>query len=136
MSYAVQVADAVLRSTPDLIVRFGLELRRIYANPRFEELSGLGPHQYLGRRLSDLSPLGALAAPLEQCLRAALATRRLQALTDPLAALRVLCVQIAIDDFCTGYSALDFLFRRPAPPERFEGLLDEDYSAVSVPRNT
>ncbi|NRF67735.1 EAL domain-containing protein [Aquincola sp. S2] len=80
MSDLVNVAEAVLRSSPDLIVRFDLELRRVYANPRFEELTGLKPEHYLGRRPSEASPIGALALPLEQCLRAALATGRLQEL--------------------------------------------------------
>jgi diguanylate cyclase (GGDEF)-like protein/PAS domain S-box-containing protein len=78
MSDLLNVAEAVLRSSPDLIVRFDLELRRVYANPRFEELSGMRPEHYLGRRLSELSPIGELALPLEQSLRAALATGRLQ----------------------------------------------------------
>lgn len=72
------IGAAVLRSTPDMIVRFDLALRRVYANPRFEELTGLRPDEYLGRRLSERSTIGALALPLEQCMRAALATGQLQ----------------------------------------------------------
>lgn len=78
MSELLNVAEAVLHNSPDMIVRFDLGLRRVYANPRFEELSGLKPEDDLGRRPSEPSPIGALAQPLEQCLRAALATGRLQ----------------------------------------------------------
>lgn len=77
---AADVVGSVLENSPDIIVRYDLELRRIYANPRFEELNGLKPEQYLGRRLSEVSRMGGLAERLEQCMRRAIETGQLQEL--------------------------------------------------------
>ncbi|NRF67565.1 EAL domain-containing protein [Aquincola sp. S2] len=70
----------MLENSPDIIVRYDLELRRIYANPRYEELNGLKPEQYLGMRLSEVSRIGSLAQRLEQRMRLAIETGQLQEL--------------------------------------------------------
>jgi len=63
------VISSVLANSPDVIVRYDLALRRIYANPAFERLHGLTPPEYLGRKPSEVNAKGER---LEQRLRAAL----------------------------------------------------------------
>jgi diguanylate cyclase (GGDEF)-like protein/PAS domain S-box-containing protein len=77
---AAEVVGSVLENSPDIIVRYDLELRRIYANPRFEALNGLKPEQYIGRRLSEVSRMGGLAERLERSMRLAIETGQLQEL--------------------------------------------------------
>jgi diguanylate cyclase (GGDEF)-like protein/PAS domain S-box-containing protein len=65
---------AMARS-PDIVVRYDLALRRVWANPKYEELTGLLPGQYLNRSLEDISTLAPQwARELLECLKRTLAT--------------------------------------------------------------
>jgi diguanylate cyclase (GGDEF)-like protein/PAS domain S-box-containing protein len=65
------VGRGVLENTPDAIIRYDLKMRRVYANRRFEELSGLTPEQYLYKTPSELSANGVHARELEELMEAA-----------------------------------------------------------------
>ena len=60
-----------VRHLPDCVVRYDLALRRIYANPAFERLTGLAPDEYLGRTPDETSVIGRHAQLMERALRAA-----------------------------------------------------------------
>jgi len=60
-----------IRHSPDAIVRYDLTLRRVYANPAFERLTGWRPEQYIGRTPSELPLSGEQAEAIEDALRAA-----------------------------------------------------------------
>ncbi|MBD9391458.1 PAS domain-containing protein [Acidovorax sp. ACV01] len=49
-----EVARCVLEHSPDGIALYDLALRCVYANPRFEQLAGLAPSQYLEKMPSEL----------------------------------------------------------------------------------
>ncbi|HEY9027576.1 MAG TPA: PAS domain-containing protein [Burkholderiaceae bacterium] len=63
-----------VRHLPDCIVRYDLALRRIYANPAYERLTGLPPAAYLGKTPTETSVIGSYAPQMEAALRAALDT--------------------------------------------------------------
>ena len=64
-----------MAKSPDIVVRYDLDLRRVWANPKYEELTGLRPAQYLGRSLDDISTLDREGAQdLMNCLKRALTT--------------------------------------------------------------
>ncbi|HSW03978.1 EAL domain-containing protein [Aquabacterium sp.] len=74
------VVESVLENSSDVIVRYDLALRRIYANPRFERLHGVTPAQYLGKKPSELDLLGPQSAVvLEGWLQSALHSGESQA---------------------------------------------------------
>ncbi len=60
-----------IRHSPDIIVRYDLALRRVYANPAFELLTGWRPEQYIGRTAMDAPRVGDHADALDAALRAA-----------------------------------------------------------------
>ena len=60
-----------IRHSPDAIVRYDLQLRRVYANPAFERLTGWRPEQYLGKTPAEAPPMGQQADAVEAALRAA-----------------------------------------------------------------
>ena len=60
-----------MRHLPDCIVRYDLSLRRIYANPAFERVTGLTPAAYLGKTPTETSVIGPHASAMEAALRAA-----------------------------------------------------------------
>lgn len=64
---------SALSHSPDCIVRYDLALRRVYANPAFETLTGMTPDRYLRKTLSESSVLGAhndaMSAALQSVLR-------------------------------------------------------------------
>jgi PAS domain S-box-containing protein len=69
-----------MRHLPDCIVRYDLSLRRIYANPAFERLTGLAPHDYLGKTPAEAPRIGRHAGEIEAALRAARDTGTMQEL--------------------------------------------------------
>lgn len=50
---------ALIENSPDTISRYDLQFRRIYVNPKFEELMGLPAEQLLGKTPSEFSPIPA-----------------------------------------------------------------------------
>ena len=64
-----------MAKSPDIVVRYDLDLRRVWANPKYEELTDLRPVQYLGRSVDDISALDQEGArDLVNCLKRTLAT--------------------------------------------------------------
>ena len=60
-----------LRHSPDIIVRYDLLLRRVYANPAFERLTGWRPEDYLGKTPTESPRVGDHADEFDAALRAA-----------------------------------------------------------------
>jgi PAS domain S-box-containing protein len=60
-----------IHHSPDSIVRYDLDLRRVYANPAFEELTGWRPEQYLGKTPDEPPRLSDHAGEMVSALRAA-----------------------------------------------------------------
>jgi PAS domain S-box-containing protein len=60
-----------IRHSPDAIVRYDLALRRVYANPAFERLTGWRPEQYLGKMPAEAPLSGEQAEAIEDALRIA-----------------------------------------------------------------
>lgn len=48
---------AVIENSPDTISRYDLQSRRIYVNPKFEELMGLPAEKLLGKTPAEFSPI-------------------------------------------------------------------------------
>ncbi|MDX1810281.1 MAG: PAS domain S-box protein [Sulfurospirillaceae bacterium] len=47
----------LIENSPDIITRYDLECRRIYVNPRMQQLLGRSKEEILGKKPSDFSPL-------------------------------------------------------------------------------
>jgi PAS domain S-box-containing protein len=60
-----------IRHSPDSIVRYDLELRRVYANPAFERLTGWRPEQYLGKTPGEPPRVSDHTDEMDAALRAA-----------------------------------------------------------------
>ncbi len=60
-----------LRHSPDIIVRYDLLLRRVYANPAFERLTGWRPEDYLGKTPTESPRVGDYVGEFDAALRAA-----------------------------------------------------------------
>jgi PAS domain S-box-containing protein len=60
-----------IRNSPDSIVRYDLELRRAYANPAFERLTGWRPEQYLGKTPGEPPTASEQSGEMEAALRTA-----------------------------------------------------------------
>ena len=60
-----------IRHSPDSIVRYDLDLRRVYANPAFERLTGWRPEQYLGKTVAELPRVSDHIDEMIAALRAA-----------------------------------------------------------------
>jgi len=60
-----------IRHSPDSIVRYDLDLRRVYANPAFERLTGWRPEQYLGKTPGEPPRVSDHAEEMDAALRAA-----------------------------------------------------------------
>ena len=60
-----------VRHSPDIIVRYDLALRRVYANPAFERLTGWQPEQYIGKTALEWPRVGDHAEGFDTALRAA-----------------------------------------------------------------
>jgi PAS domain S-box-containing protein len=60
-----------IRHSPDSIVHYDLALRRVYANPAFERLTGWRPEQYLGKTPAEAPRVDAHADETYAALRAA-----------------------------------------------------------------
>jgi diguanylate cyclase (GGDEF)-like protein/PAS domain S-box-containing protein len=66
-----QLFRALAENSPDVIVRYDRECRRIYVNPEFERVNNLTPQQVLGTRPLELSTeLAPLAGMFTQKLKA------------------------------------------------------------------
>jgi PAS domain S-box-containing protein len=61
---------ALVENSPDFIIRYDLELRRIYANPAIQELFGGPAQDLLGKTPADGSPLCAPEAYMKHLRRA------------------------------------------------------------------
>ena len=60
-----------IRHSPDSIVRYDLDLRRVYANPAFERLTGWRPEQYLGKTPGEAPRVSDHTDEMDAALRAA-----------------------------------------------------------------
>jgi len=67
-SYRHRDLIGAIRHSPDIIVRYDLALRRVYANPAFERLTGWGPEQYIGKMPVDAPRVGDHADALHAAL--------------------------------------------------------------------
>ncbi|MCA1733526.1 MAG: PAS domain-containing protein, partial [Acidobacteria bacterium] len=64
---------ALAENSPDLIARFGPDLRRVYVNPAIERLTGLPAEKLTGRRLSEVNFDERYAGPIDKALLEAFA---------------------------------------------------------------
>lgn len=64
---------ALAENSPDLIARFGPDLRRLYVNPAIERLTGLPAGKLIGTRLSEVNFDERFAGPIEKALLEAFA---------------------------------------------------------------
>ena len=69
--------ETVMESTPDAIARLDHELRHVFVNRRWVELTGLSPEAAQGRTPGELRAYGESCVRLEETLRQVLAKRRM-----------------------------------------------------------
>ena len=65
----LEVFKGVVENTPDLIARFGRDLRRVYVNPAIERLTGLPSSELVGRTMRELSFDPRFSDPIERALK-------------------------------------------------------------------
>ncbi|MCA1733545.1 MAG: PAS domain-containing protein, partial [Acidobacteria bacterium] len=64
---------ALVENSPDLIARFGPDLRRLYVNPAIERLTGIQARKLIGTRLEEINFDERFANPIEKAVMEAFA---------------------------------------------------------------